>query len=92
MMRSGETDFSQPTQVTCYSGRSYANRPTSFVWEGVKYEVTDIEREWLEPGEKHFIVKTTSGKGEKSEKDEKRFQICYHEREDSWSLIELTSQ
>jgi len=38
-------------KVTCYSGRSYADRPASFVWQGVKYEVKEVEREWLEPGE-----------------------------------------
>jgi len=59
------------------------------VWQDKQYEVKEVEREWLEPGEKHFVVVTTSEKSEKNEKDEKRFQICYHEREDSWSLIEL---
>lgn len=81
-----EIDFPQLTRVTCYSGRSYADRPASFVWQGDKYEVKAIEREWLEPGQRHFVVVTT---GEKAEKDEKRFHICYHEREDSWSLMEI---
>ena len=72
--------YPEPVKVTCYSGRSYADRPASFVWQGIKYEVKEVEREWLEPGERHFLVKT---------EDEKRFEICYHEREDSWSLIEL---
>lgn len=67
-------------EVTCYSGRSYADRPASFVWQGTRYEVKEVEREWQEPGEKHFLVKT---------EDEKRFEICYHERQDSWSLIEI---
>jgi len=80
-----------PTHVTCYSGRSYADRPASFVWQDKQYEVKEVEREWLEPGEKHFIVQATGEKNEKSEKDEKRFQICYHEREDWWSLRELSS-
>ena len=70
----------QPTYVTCYSGRSYADRPASFVWRDKKYEVKEVEREWLEPGERHFLVRTEG---------EKRFEICYHEREDSWSLTEL---
>ena len=75
--------------VACYSGRSYADRPASFVWQDKKYEVKEIEREWLEPGERHFVVVTTSEKVEKSERDEKRFEICYYEREDSWSLREI---
>lgn len=76
----------QPIHVTCYSGRTYADRPASFTWQDKKYEVKAIEREWLEPGERHFVVRATS---EKAEKDEKRFEICYHEPEDWWSLIEL---
>lgn len=76
-------------QIQCYSGRSYADRPASFVWQDRQYQVKDIEKEWLEPGQKHFVVVTTSAKGEKSEKDEKRFDICYDEREDAWSLTEL---
>ena len=75
-----EANLPQPIQVTCYSGRSYADRPASFVWQDKRFEVKEIEREWLEPGERHFLVKT---------EDEKRFGICYHEGEDSWSLIEL---
>jgi hypothetical protein len=46
----------QLIHVTCYSSHSYADRPTSFVWNRERFEITNIEREWLEPGEKHFIV------------------------------------
>ncbi len=72
----------KPIAVVCYSGRTYADRPASFVWQGKKYDVKQVEKEWLEPGERHFVVKT---------EDEKRFEICYHEREDSWSLREAGS-
>jgi len=73
-------------KVTCYSGRSYADRPVSFVWDQKRYEITKIEREWLEPGEKHFIVKATrSG----STESEKRLEICYHTQEDIWRLNEI---
>ncbi len=81
--------YEQEVQVQCYSGRSYADRPASFLWQDKQYQIKDIEKEWIEPGQKHFVVVTTSAKGEKSEKDEKRFEICYDEREDSWSLTEL---
>jgi len=43
--------------VSCRSDYSYADRPTSFVWNGERYDIGSIEREWLEPGTKHFIVK-----------------------------------
>ena len=67
-------------EVNCYSGHTYAERPESFVWEGVKYEVEEIERAWQEPGERYFQVKT---------RDNKLFQLCYNETEDQWSLTEL---
>ncbi len=76
----------QATQVQCYSGRSYAERPASFVWQDRHYTVMDIEKEWLEPGQKHFAVIAISNNSEESEK---RFEIYYDEREDPWSLHEL---
>jgi len=78
-----EINANRPIQVTCYSGRSYADRPASFVWQDKQYEVNKIEKEWLEPRQKHFIVRATGEKGEK------RFDICYDEGEDSWSLREV---
>ena len=73
----------QSIQVTCHSGRSYADRPTSFLWNQERYEITNIEREWLEPGEKHFIVQAIKAE---TLQDEKRFEICYHTQEDIWRL------
>ncbi len=64
--------------VKCYSGHIYAEEPRSFQWEGVDYEVEEIERAWQEPGERLFLVKT---------KDNKLFQLCYNEAEERWSLI-----
>ena len=76
----------QPPEVRCHSGRSYADRPQSFVWRGQRYRVVEVEREWLEPGQRHFLV---SALGETGEKGEKRFQICYHVPKDSWTLREI---
>jgi len=67
-------------KVNCYSGHTYAEEPRSFVWESVEYEVEEIERAWVEPGERYFKVKT---------RDNKLFRLCYNEAEDRWSLIEL---
>lgn len=66
--------------VKCYSGHTYAQEPRSFISEGVEYEVEEIVREWREPGEKHFLVKTGG---------HKFFQICYNEANESWSLTEV---
>jgi len=77
--KSSSDGFNNP-KVSCYSGQTYAQRPRSFVWEGVEYEVAAIEKEWLEPGERHFQVRT---------KAHKLFQLCYNETQDRWSLTEL---
>jgi len=68
------------TKVNCYSGHTYAEEPRSFAWEGIEYEVEEIERVWQEPGERYFQVRT---------RDNKLFRLCYNEAEDQWSLIEL---
>ena len=67
-------------KVNCYSGHTYAERPESFQWQGIEYEVEEIERAWQEPEEKHFQVRT---------KDNKLFNLCYNEVEKEWSLTEL---
>ena len=67
-------------KVNCYSGHTYAERPTSFRWQGVEYEVKEIEKEWLEPGKRYFRVRTG---------DNKLFQLCYNETDKQWSIIEL---
>jgi len=67
-------------KVNCYSGHTYAERPRSFLWQGVEYEVKEIEKEWLEPGERHFQVRV---------EDNKLFRLCYNETQQRWSLIEL---
>jgi len=66
-------------KVSCYSGHTYAERPESFRWKDMEYEVKDIEKTWLEPGERHFQVRT---------EDNKLFQLCYNETSKQWSITE----
>ncbi len=70
-------------KVDCYSGHTYAERPRSFLWQDMEYEVQEIEKSWQEPGERHFQVRT---------RDNKLFQLCYNEIEKRWSLIELARE
>jgi len=56
------------------------------MWNGERYDIVDIEREWFEPGQKHFIVRVTNANVAESEK---RFHICYHTQEDLWRLKEI---
>jgi hypothetical protein len=67
-------------QVICYSGYTYAERPRSFRWEGRDYEFEQIEKAWLEPGKRYFQVRS---------KDNKKSRLCYDEKEQKWSVIEL---
>jgi hypothetical protein len=67
-------------KVNCYSGHTYAESPRSFEWEGVVYDVAEIEEAWVEPGERHFRVRTG---------DNKMFKLCYNETEKKWSLVEV---
>ena len=67
-------------EVDCYSGHTYAERPQSFLWQGTKYEIKEIEKAWQEPRERHFQIRTT---------DNKFFHLWYNERQKEWSLIEL---
>ena len=67
-------------EVNCYSGYTYAERPFSFTWQGINYEVETIEKNWQEPQKRYFQVKTI---------DNKLFQLCYNETKKWWSLIEL---
>lgn len=84
-MQNSSLRKSQPIYVTCYSGRNYADRPTSFILNSERYDITKIEREWLEPGENHFIVRAAR---EDAAKSEKRIHICYDTVEDLWRLCE----
>ncbi len=67
----------KPAKVTCHSGRSYAEHPTFFTVEGMTYSVHSVEKEWREPGEKHFLVCTG---------DEQYVELCYNEQNDEWSV------
>jgi len=66
------------TQVKCYSGHTYAQRPESFFWQDKEHKVSRIEKEWLEPGKRFFRVTTEY---------EKLFELCYNETLDQWWII-----
>ena len=77
----GQYKEAEAIKVKCYSGHTYAERPDSFAWQDKEYKVQNIEKEWQEPGERHFRVQTEDGKF---------FELCYNEQEDEWSLIEFS--
>lgn len=67
-------------KVTCYSGHTYAERPKSFEWQGITYDIDKIEKAWQEPGIRLFQIKTT---------DDKRFRLYYNKTDQQWSITEL---
>lgn len=70
-------DF-QPVEVECYSGQRFGERPISFRWQGEEYSVEDIEKEWIEPGQRHFVVRVKGGG---------RFELVYNEQKDAWKAL-----
>lgn len=70
----------ETTEVHCYSGHEYAERPVSFSWEGEEHKVQTVEKEWLEPGRKRFRVRTGDGR---------TFELCYDMQQDQWSVAEF---
>lgn len=70
-------------QVVCYSGRTYAERPVSLIWEGIEHKVKQIEKEWQEPGARLFKVVTEDGS---------LFILSYNERGDEWSAFEIVGR
>lgn len=69
----------EPGCVACYSGSRYGERPASFVWRGVRHRVGSIDSEWLEPGRRHFRLRTD---------DDRLFELCYDEGADRWLIRE----
>jgi hypothetical protein len=69
--------------VICYSGHTYAEEPRSFTLDGVAHEVAAVEKAWLEPGRRCFLVRTGASKF---------FQLCYNESIGSWSASEIAGR
>ncbi len=70
----------QPAEVRAYSGQSYGERPASFVSGGVEFRVKLVSKEWREPGEKVFLVRTL---------DDRSFELRYNEQNDQWLAEEV---
>ncbi len=65
------------TQVTCYAGRKYPERPISFVWQDEEHMIEAIEGEWMTPEGSHFCVRTSAGE---------RFHLAYSREADAWYI------
>ena len=63
--------------VECRSDYEYAQQPLALVWQGQRLEVLEVLRQWRSPSSKHFMILT---------KDQRVFNLAYHEAEDCWSV------
>jgi hypothetical protein len=70
-------------KVHCYSSYTYAQKPVSFDWQGKYYEVENIQKEWLEPGERWFSIKT---------RDKKHHKLCYNDIQDEWLITKSVKE
>jgi hypothetical protein len=68
------------TDVECYSGSRYGERPVSFEFIGRRHSVKDVTRTWRSPEGLHFRVTT---------EEEERFELTYHEGTGEWSIADL---
>jgi len=73
-------------QVESYAGYRRAERPTSFLFQGKRFSVEEVERSWTEEESdlraqrRIFVVHT---------KDGGRYKLSYSESTDTWWLEEL---
>lgn len=73
-------------QVELYSGYRRAERPTSFLFQGKRFLVDEVERSWIEEeadlrAQRRIFVVCT--------KDGGRYKLSYSESTDTWWLEEL---
>jgi hypothetical protein len=63
--------------VECYSGHTFAERPTALIWKGRRHSIAKILNQWRSPNGPGFQVVTADGA---------RFDLTYCETRDEWSL------
>ena len=68
------------SEVECYSGSAYAERPIAFRWEGQRLYINDIQDRWRAPGLLCFKVAIEDGR---------RFELIYNELNDVWEINEV---
>jgi hypothetical protein len=66
--------------VSCYSGSSYAERPTSLIWQDQRFEISKIISGDLYPEKKRFTVQIVTGE---------YFLLEYNFFIDQWVIIPL---
>lgn len=65
------------TEVTCYAGARYAERPRAFLFGEERLEVVEVERRERTPRALRFPVRVA---------DRRRFRLVYDEGKDAWGV------
>jgi len=63
--------------VECYSGTTYAQRPTALVWNGMRLTIQEILASWRNPEGMRFRAIAANGLV---------FELDYHENLDEWAV------
>jgi hypothetical protein len=67
--------------VICHSGQSACDHPQVVDWQGEHLAIIKIVKEWREPGSKHYLVDTSSGR---------QFNLTFLEASRRWLVSEVT--
>ncbi|MCE5209552.1 MAG: hypothetical protein LLG42_14735 [Chloroflexi bacterium] len=73
-------------QVECYSGSRYGEHPLAFVYEGRRYTIANIIRQWRMPEGLCFRILTQE---EKPSLEGQLFDLIYLEYEDEWNVFPM---
>jgi len=68
----------EPVEVACYAGARYPERPLRVTWRRVQRLVLKVERQWLEPGKRCFVVRLEG---------DLVLTLCYDEPNDRWTCL-----
>ncbi|MBS3783011.1 MAG: hypothetical protein KGY78_01065 [Anaerolineae bacterium] len=68
------------TDVTCYAGASYPERPRAFTYREMRLQVTEVERRERTPRGTRFRVRVADGQ---------RFWLSYDHGRDAWNVRPL---
>lgn len=69
-------------KVAMVSGYSACDRPVAITWEEQELPISEVVREWREPGAKHYLVSVEDGR---------RFRLVFHESSGQWNILEVST-
>ena len=70
-------------EVECHSDYKYAQTPVAFTFQGKRYQIRRILKQWRESSKDFFVVQTP---------EEKEYTISYEEARDRWHLEKTGKQ